>query len=791
MGQHLVLTVHFHGDALGTARFHGVAQGTPEWPPAPGRVFQALVAGVARGNSLPEAFVPALEWLESLPPPIVCTPLRQLSNRVSIFVPNNDADTLTDPSDPKQLSDIRASKKVMQPSLFPHEDPLLYAWPISTDADHARTIVAAATELYQLGRGVDVAWATGDVLEAEALEARLNTYRGIVYRPEPGVRGDKALACAVYGSLASLLQRHHTARLRFEGDGPKARLLFTNPPKPRFLTVSYERTRTSLMFELRARQDDKPWPWALRRTAALVEKLRDAAAARLHGGLPSHAHQIDSTLLGRRSSDGSTEPIAHRTQIVPLPSIGFEHADRAIRRFLVNVPSGAPLSAADIEWAFSGLDWTDPETGELSSVVVTKTDDHDMLKHYSFASRHFRSVTAVALPESAKRRRIEPSRQREETKTAQERLAEENRAVASVHTALRQAGVRGTAVRVQVQREPFDAKGSRAELFAEDTRFAKECLWHVEIELDRAVPGPLVIGDGRFLGLGIMAPVAAASAKTSSSKPVDSVAAVRKPVLIPPNTDGFITLEVLGVREVTVTNREPIALARALRRALMARAQEVLGSASLPRYFSGHERDGSKAYSEEPDHLAIQWDEPRNRFLLIPPHLLERRAVTWRERRDLEILERAVEELVELRAGSAGRFRLQRGSVSLDDVMLRASRSWTSLTPYAVTRHLKRVGVEAAIVEDVRVECERRRLPRPEVTVLAARGVTGKGLEGEVRMEFAVAVGGPVVLGRSRYLGGGLFLPCVRRDEPTHERATTISPPAPRHYSKPIGSNNY
>ena len=26
----------------------------PEWPPAPGRLFQALVAGVARGRTLPD-----------------------------------------------------------------------------------------------------------------------------------------------------------------------------------------------------------------------------------------------------------------------------------------------------------------------------------------------------------------------------------------------------------------------------------------------------------------------------------------------------------------------------------------------------------------------------------------------------------------------------------------------------------------------------------------------------------------------------------------------------------------
>ncbi len=59
---------------------------------------------------------------------------------------------------------------------------------------------------------------------------------------------------------------------------------------------------------------------------------------------------------------------------------------------------------------------------------------------------------------------------------------------------------------IRVQREPFEANGRRVEDFAEGTRFAKHRMWHVEIEFSAQVRGPLVIGDGRFLGLGIMAP---------------------------------------------------------------------------------------------------------------------------------------------------------------------------------------------------------------------------------------------------------------------------------------------
>ena len=45
-----------------------------------------------------------------------------------------------------------------------------------------------------------------------------------------------------------------------------------------------------------------------------------------------------------------------------------------------------------------------------------------------------------------------------------------------------------------------------AERFAHGSRFSKHALWHVELGFPDAIPGPLVIGDGRFCGLGVMTP---------------------------------------------------------------------------------------------------------------------------------------------------------------------------------------------------------------------------------------------------------------------------------------------
>jgi CRISPR-associated protein Csb2 len=553
------------------------------------------------------------------------------------------------------------------------------------------------------------------------------------------------------GALDSLLLRHRAPRLRVDGVGKKARVLFTNAPKPRFASVSYGPARRMALYDLRERGTAKPWPWPLHRASALAEKVRDAAASRLRQALPDAAAAIERSLIGRAADGSGSVPLAQRMQIVPLPSIGSVHADQAIRRVLVEIPADCPLAAEDLDWAFSGLDAIDGDTGELSPWMLTRSDQLDMLLHYSGHTQHWQSVTPLALPEAAARRRIDPARHKDaaEAKHADERLAEEGRAVAAVHRALRHAGVPALAVQVRVQREPFTAHGQRAEPFAEGTRFAKERLWHVALRFDRPVSGPMTIGDGRFLGLGVLAPSGRVAG--SSTDPAAWTGAV---------SDG-IALVQLAQGTSDAPPDLPLALARALRRAVMSRVRDVLGSSArtaLNTYFSGHASDSSTPDSEASRHLAFHWDGPRRRWVVLAPHRLERRHAFAREREHLAVLQQALQGLTDLRAGAAGRHAVQVGVLPLDDDPLLATASvWESVTPYEVTRHRRMANATEALTADVLAECARCRLPWPRVTVLDARGVPGRGLQARLRLDFATPTSGPVVLGRSSLLGGGLF----------------------------------
>ena len=98
MERHFALTVHLHD-----RRYHGA----DEWPPAPARVFQALVAGAAQGRHVPDAAARALKLLECFAPPVIAAPAARRGQRVSVFVPNNDLDGVDGDTEPVRCAPRR------------------------------------------------------------------------------------------------------------------------------------------------------------------------------------------------------------------------------------------------------------------------------------------------------------------------------------------------------------------------------------------------------------------------------------------------------------------------------------------------------------------------------------------------------------------------------------------------------------------------------------------------------------------------------------------------------------
>jgi CRISPR-associated protein Csb2 len=521
----LVISVRLHDGA-----YHG----TGDWPPSPARLFQALISAGLR-HRLQSDVHAALSWLEQMPPPLIGAPRRRAGRTFTLFVPNNDLDHVG--GDLGRLAEIRTARKRWVPMLFDNRIPFLYVWRLNNDdAKLARVICAVANGIYQLGGGTDFAYACAEIMDVAQTDDLLGGYEGVIHQPSSraGGRERRLLRVPTRGSLDHLLQRYHAKKFLLGPSKMKASQAFLRPPEPRFTLVAYDAKPHLFVFELRQQHhNDSFFVWPLEQVARLVERVRDGVIDRLRDGLTANRGDIERVFIGRRPDGSNVCPVSDRVRIIPLPSIGHYYADLGIRRVLVEVPFECPIRPEDVEWAFSGLSLG----GTAILVAVPLQDSSNILRCYGVPGqqhgslyRTWRSVTPLALNILSCKRDVEIdffSIGRGETsqpKLLTWKVTDRSRRpspqtarpviralgfAAAVQAALRHSQIDSFVTSMKVQKEPFTGAGLRAELFAPGTRFSPYHLRHVELHFAEGIEGgPLVLGNGRFLGLGLMAPVA-------------------------------------------------------------------------------------------------------------------------------------------------------------------------------------------------------------------------------------------------------------------------------------------
>jgi CRISPR-associated protein Csb2 len=705
-------------------RWHGGS----EWPPSPFRLFQALVAAAARGSQLHAADRQALTWLEELEPPTIAAP-RTLgaAQPVLTYVPNNDLDAVG--GDPDRVEEIRAPKRT-QPRLLQGKPHFLYIWRFEAeDGAHAPSqhLIQITRRLYQFGRGVDMAWARAQVLAPEEAIALLRRHDGTVH--DPCDNGSERLQAPTRGSLRSLEQRFANFRSRLKVN--EKQIHFRQPPKPVSRMVGYHCPAHRQLFDIR--DGAEPENFAAvgqRQVTHLVEQLRDMAAHRLReAGVEEGT--IERYLIGRNAGNQDKK---RRVRIIPIPSIGHEHAGGNIRRVLIETPPDCPLHHEDIVWALTG-EVFNPDSGELTGQVLVPSDDTSMLRHYGIGDSEghvlWRTITPAALPAPR------------HGKTGSARLATEEQAIKAVRTALRHAGVRAHPAAIRVQREPFDRNSRRADQYqADNERFDPRALWHVEILFDEPVTGPLLIGNGRYLGLGLMAP---AMARQRADRQEAFSFALSRPL---PASEMDKLLKV----------------ARAALMKLDAAGHERHRACPL---FSGHPADDATPLRQG-HHAHIFLAAPPDaqgqitHLHVIPPWLADHstpaRKLKEEQGRHFAVVTRRLKALF---APDLPRLALSRAMPQSADALFGPARAWASLTPYLPTRHPKgeeRADLPAFIAEDIRRELSRRALPLPErIEVTEVRQGPRGGLRALARLEFHAPVKGPFLLGRACHQGLGCF----------------------------------
>lgn len=533
-----------------------------EWPPHPARFFSALVATWADGE--PQSTdgadeYAALEWLERQPAPeIIASPSDDLAARATpaVFVPVNDTAVISAPDRDKldaavsllqNTLDAKARAKaekeivktraklekdtqkalsapakpsnadlaaavallpehrVRQPRTFPSIAPgnpvFAFAWP-DTDLppEHAAAMQRLLSRVVRLGHSASLVHArlvTADVVAALERDASV-----FVADPEAGTLVVRWVSAGQCGRLVDAHHRHREI-------------------EPRVMPARYVRYRegrsAAALPIARSSFDDEFMVLARVRGPRLPITACVGVARQLRRALMSVAPQPVAEILSGHRDDGSPATGGHLA-IVPLPNVAQAHADGALLGIALVLPRCATHDErAAVMRAVQAFEAAGRDEGGHAPVGRLALDAPSPLElqrvvwgeHGSTTLRpttwigpstHWASATPVALDQNpGDLHDPEPAR----------RVLAFDAATTCVRDALSRLGELPEA-EVTVLRSavlPGSAKPRMHPRYPADARRPQRVLVHVRVVFAAPVRGPLLVGAGRYQGLGLLRPV--------------------------------------------------------------------------------------------------------------------------------------------------------------------------------------------------------------------------------------------------------------------------------------------
>jgi CRISPR-associated protein Csb2 len=486
---HLLLTVRWLDD-----RYHGLLArgGPPEWPPSPYRLFQALVAGVARRRELDSALGESLDWLQRLDPPLIIAPRSHPGQVVTRFVPNNDGDRKPD-------RQSRLTGKTFRPTVILDPPVIHYLWPIGAcDAEMERRIRYAARCLTIFGWGIDMAYADARLIGSDEIK----TLFGIRWYPRPGVEQNRSLLRVPVvdpdtreNTLSDLRRSHQSALARIEHGRP-----LNTAEEPKIFGRIYYESKESLLgqpnvvFELR-RGDGSFVAYPLYRLIHIAGMVRHLAIEMMEKAPPDDVdHDWVQTYV---AGHARAREVEHRQlSYLPIASIGHTHTDPSVRRVMIAAPLGDDRFLEHLAIRLSGQQLK-PALGtnleHLPTLVHVRRDKVASL--YTRPANAWASVTPVILPGHDDHR------------------SEKTRKL--IDRALAQSGIEQpckfewgpfSLFTESLSAYKYDDEKRRMS-YVRPNHLLTQTAVHLRLYFDEGiqVPGPLTIGAGRHCGFGVFA----------------------------------------------------------------------------------------------------------------------------------------------------------------------------------------------------------------------------------------------------------------------------------------------
>lgn len=540
----------------------------PEWPPHGARLFSAMVATWADTESPDDAERAALEWLETLPPPRITAPEAVPRRIVSHFVPVNDANVVSPAQyqrranalgeliaqweDQVDASKGEITKKIerLQAKINKERDVDSLAGKVGNTNEQSalallpdgrgkkerhfpsvtlvepqcsRSSGDQAPKLPRVGLTPPVTFAWDDSAPPEVAEA----LDGLLARVTRLGHSSSLVSCRLRGkeSVATHRPGGGTMMMRWVRPGQLAvleqehqRHQAIRPRSLPFRGVRYSESASEkpetgdpirpstagdwIVFELEPSHRYLP----MTRTVELARVLRESVLSHVPDPLPEgvSGHLRNGTPTG-----------SPHIAFLALPNVGHQHADGRIMGLAVALPPELDTVARDA--TLRGIGSWERERGDRPlQLTMGRGGVAEMRRRqppfalvslrlgvWARPSRWWASATPVALP-------AHPGNLRQGSPAARAKAwarAEEAVAKSCEHVGLpRPAGVRVSLVSNLIGARPVNDFPAFRQGRRQGGGVVRR-LVHTSVEFAEPVCGPLVLGSGRFMGLGLMRPV--------------------------------------------------------------------------------------------------------------------------------------------------------------------------------------------------------------------------------------------------------------------------------------------
>lgn len=477
----------------------GMGSDAPDWPPQPDRIFSALVATwAARGRSQNEA--DALEWLERLPPPLLlASDFSPRTSHVS-FVPPNDASSAKGKHTAEVFPGMRRRRSRSFPAACPVDPVVHLFWP-ATDVDD---LTLAALDALAL----DTAYV------GHSASFTRCKFRSDVWAPPDACRNATR---AVYPGRFAELQAAFAA-----GRRPSPGTVVTSGPRSPVEALGTVFSTEWLLLE----HVDGEMP-DLRASAIVAKVIRDKLVS-AYEAIGLHDH-VPETVSGR-ASDGTRLRGPHLA-IVPLSFTGFPHSDGRVLGFGLVPPRGnLILKDANFLRAFRHLAPLDPEVarrilridaseigGPKFTIGLAPTNDPHFsslspvlyITHNGLPARTFATVTPIVLDRHLKEHGAE-----REAEIAQLVCDACRNIGLPVPTTIETGGVPRVAAFPDnysaIEGAPPAVPSGKSPSWLRwrlPVSLSGHALTHAVVHFAEPVKGPVILGAGRYLGLGLCRPI--------------------------------------------------------------------------------------------------------------------------------------------------------------------------------------------------------------------------------------------------------------------------------------------